>query len=429
MMVSIKLKTYYKIGNESGYERQLGQPTEVGSLHSIKFHELISKARKAGNWLKEDIKESYKMLKEFVTDPKEAGKSLGRDVAELLAIAKLNLSPINREQLKPQPEPAPIIEQRFPNPLKVYPNGKVQNLGQRTHLMAVEQTIKGRFYKDDNGDFWYEGRKLIGQNAPNTKEGVDKGVYTGSSTDSEGNFIRESIVVDFDKDPIVSSFYQKLVDKVMLSNDKSFANIVRIYDRLITPMIGLEKSELLAQKYKGQKVQLGMFMQENGVVCRHSAVLFAMMFQKLKEQSLISGSYTCSINRHFGTWKGGADGMHVYCKVDMGNGYYIVDPIQQSSGPLEVVARTNPYAAEGDLKYEIGQKVKILRNSGKVEIWAIKSVLKDPINHENDLITVYSSDGLLEKSVLRKDLEVWQDTLNVSSAQSNNPRNYARIFA
>jgi hypothetical protein len=182
---------------------------------------------------------------------------------------------------------------------------------------------------------------------------------------------------------------------------------------MISPMINLEKSEELAAKYANQKVQLGMFLVQGGIVCRHSALLFAAIIERMQRFNMLPYKVDCSLRRHNGEWKGGQYGRHVYCSLRIKNKMYIVDPVQGESGNLEIVGKINPYAAEGDLSnpFNLDQSVKVLRNNNNLETWKVKSIIRDPEDHMNDMVIVATNekDIKIQKSIPLKMLMDWQN--------------------
>jgi hypothetical protein len=432
MKINPKLKTFFRIGNESQALKP-GQTTEAIFTPDGKYEKLIRDLRAkivgASGWLKEEIKSNVDGAKLLVTNPKEAFGGFGKNVAQLVEIAERKLALAQNKSLQPKIEPnipavvpenvpfiPPIITpkvplvQKYPNPLQVGPQNNILPFGQRTKL-GIEKGIEiGKYNEIDNTPY-FEGRHIVGQNTP-----VNKGVYVPGSLGSNGDFNRECIVVDFGEDRALELFYTKLVDKLMLSTGKGLPDIVRIYDELLKPMINLRNSEKLIQNHSGKKIQLGLVLMEKAVVCRHNSLLFAAIFERLQQQGIVPPHFICSIQRHIDNWGGENEPLapHAYCKIDTGNRYYIVDPVQRSSGWLENVAMNNPYAAEGDLSnpFTVGQSVNVLRTSGEVEIWLIKSITEDPNfpnNHRKDLITVQSQNGLVTKPVSYDDLRNWKN--------------------
>lgn len=355
----------------------------------------LEKIRNVGNFAKKEAIESIEMLKNMVTNPKQAFIQLGKDLNQIYNITKFNLAKIPEiqnilveiEKITPKVK---YVKQEYPNPIAVSPNGEVQKIGQKTEMVANIGVENGRFEKR-NGEFYVDGRHLIGKA---TK--VDGGAYPGSSFEENGESTREIIVANFEKDRAVQLFYNSLISKINNSKDNSIGNIIRIYDKLIIPMINVEKSELLANQYKNQKVQLGLFLMQGGVVCRHNAVLFALMIEKMKENGIIDYPCECTIERHNGNWQG-VEGNHAYCKVKtIKNGkteISISDAMQRRSGKQEKVGRVNPYVEKGDqenyFKKMVGLKIKVLRSDNKVEAdWFIKSIKSHTNDHFDDMITV-----------------------------------------
>jgi hypothetical protein len=429
MKINPKIKTFFRIGNES-QALKLSQTTEAIFAPDSKYEKLIRDLRAkivgAGDWLKEEIKSNVDGAKLLVTNPKEAFGGFGRNVAQLVEIAERKLALAQNKSLQPKIEPnipavvpenaaviSPIVTpkvplvQKYPNPLQVDPQNNILPFGQRTKL-GIEKGIEiGKYNEIDNTPY-FEGRPIIGKKVPKNKR--LEGVYPGS-IDDNNEFSREILVVDFDKDLALQLFYQKMVDQITLSTGKGLPDIARIYDKLLTPMISLKNSEELRRNHNGKKVQLGLALMEKAVVCRQSALLFATIFERLQQQGIIPLEFECTIERNFDTW-GHQKGMHAYCKINTGTRYFIIDPVlSRKSDWLENVAGNYPYAAEGDLSntLTVGQGVNVLINSGEVEIWSIKSIVEDPNfpnNHRKNLIIVQS--GLMSKQVSFDDLRNWK---------------------
>jgi hypothetical protein len=388
---------------ENSYYGSNAKRTEINLGPNSSSKKWLEKIRAASNWIKEDAKESLEMMQNMINNPKQAFVDFGNGAKVIYDLIKLNLSEnSNKTNAKNN-----ILKQEYPNPLAVFANGKVQNIGKKTLLMGVEGVKNGRIEKKDDGEFYLEGRRIIGKNSK-----IDGGVYPGSGFDLDRKYVREIIVADFDKDKAVQVFYAKLVSELAESKDSNIENIIKIYNKLLSPMIDEKTSDELANLYKDKKVQLGLFLVQGGVVCRHNAVLFALMVEKMKENGIINYDCECTIERHGGKWKG-SEGNHAYCKIKTKKGIFIADAVQRESGKLQKVGKINPYAAEGDLSnpFKLDQTVKVLRNNNNLETWNVKSIIRDPEDHMNDIVIVGKTekDIKIQKTVPLKMLMDWQN--------------------
>jgi hypothetical protein len=388
---------------ENSYHELDAKRTEINFGLNSTSKKWLEKIRAASNWVKEDAKESLEMMQNMINNPKQAFIDFGNGAKVIYDLVKLSLSE-NSNKINSESN---ILKQEYPNPLAVFANGKVQNIGKKTLLMGVEGVKNGRIEKKDDGEFYLEGRRIIGKNNK-----IDGGGYPGSSFDSDGKYVREIIVADFDKDKAVQIFYAKLVTEITESEDNNIENIIKIYNKLLSPMINEKKSDELANLYKDKKVQLGLFLVQGGVVCRHNAVLFALMVEKMKENGIINYDCECTIERHGGKWKG-SEGNHAYCKIKTKKGIFIADAVQRESGKLQKVGKINPYAAEGDLTnpFNLNQSVKVLRSNNNLESWNVKSIIRDPEDHMNDMVIVGTTEKYIkiQKSLPLKMLMDWQN--------------------
>jgi hypothetical protein len=384
------------------YYKNNTQKTEANFGNNTQSKNWLEKARGVGKWIKKDVQESLEMMRNMINDPKQAFVDFGKDVNAIYNAIKLNKSSPEKELSELN-----LKKQLEPNPIFVNSKGERGNLGNQTHIMVERQKSNGRI-KEKDGVPILEGRHVIG-----AETAINGGAYPGSNVDANGKYTREIIVVDTDRDAAFQAFYKQFVGKIESSDKRDIQSIINLYDKMITPMINLEKSEELATKYADQKVQLGMFLVEGGIVCRHSALLFAAIMERMQKFNMLPYKVDCSLRRHNGIWKGGQYGRHVYCSLKIDNKVFIVDPVQNESGDLDTVGKINPYAAEGDRSnpFKVDQPVKVLRNNNDLEAWSVKSIIRDPEDHINDMVVVVTiQKGIkLQKTVPLKTLLDWQN--------------------
>jgi hypothetical protein len=299
------------------------------------------------------------------------------------------------------------------NPIFVDSNGEVLDIGVQTKFMINRQKAKG-FITEVGGVPFLRGRHLIGTNTP-----INLGVYPGGGIDRKGKYTREILVVDYDRDIALQVFFNEFVSRIESSGKKDIISIINLYDKLISPMINLQKSLELENKYTNKKVELGTFLAQNGVVCRHSALLFAAIMERMKLLDFLPYRVDCTLLRINDFWIEGQRGKHVYCKLQINGRIFIVDPVQKCSGPLEIVGKLKPYAAEGDLwnYFLLGQNVNVFRNNAVLESgWTIESIKEITNSHFDDLITVskIEDNTKLIKTITFDTLRDWQNISNIN---------------
>ncbi len=185
----------------------------------------------------------------------------------------------------------------------------------KTQLMErrLEGKLERRFM--GLGGLFYEGRFVIHRNTR-----IDGGVCLGQG-------VREAIVVDSTKYPMINAVYRKL-ETMIKGKDTILSSVYTLVDKTLKYD---EKFALkIDKKYPDKKVSLDLFIINRKGVCRHMALLCGVLLEKLQNSGIIRGKP--SIDRNHIPMVGG----HAWCRYTNSVGdVFILDVAQHFLGRLD----------------------------------------------------------------------------------------------
>ena len=165
------------------------------------------------------------------------------------------------------------------------------------------------------GGLYYEGRFVIHRNTR-----IDGGVCLGSG-------VREAIIVDSKKYPMVNHLYAILRSKIR-GRDTALSDVYNLVDETLKydEAFALEA----ARRFPDQKVALDFFIEHRKGVCRHMALLCGVLLEKLCDDRVLGGKP--SIDRNSIPMVGG----HAWCRYTNSAGdVFILDIAQHFLGELD----------------------------------------------------------------------------------------------
>jgi hypothetical protein len=193
------------------------------------------------------------------------------------------------------------------------------------------------------GNFY--GRHVIGRDTP-----INEGVYPG-------DYPREVIVVDFDKDPYLQDLYQKVIEAATepdgtFNKGKVLSAVFTIVKDSMRPDAnGVER---VVQEYGASNdglILLGVFINNKVGVCIHYALACAVILERLRKEGYVRGKPSVDRNK--------TDlGKHAWCRYTNSAGeVFILDPALGYIGPLDGpnapwdYKRPEDYASQRNLQY------------------------------------------------------------------------------
>lgn len=172
-------------------------------------------------------------------------------------------------------------------------------------------------------DETYLDRPIIGRDSP-----INGGIYLGGNT-------REAIVVDYQNSSQLRLAYRQAKEMATDNSGKVKRGKVlqAVYD-LTKDKIefsGDEVDLIIKNNSVGKdgKISLGIFLQEGYGVCRHMALLSALLLEKFVDEGHIRGKPSVDRNSCFHS-------AHAWCRYTNYSGtVYIIDPAKNFLGTLQ----------------------------------------------------------------------------------------------
>ncbi len=169
----------------------------------------------------------------------------------------------------------------------------------------------------------YLDRPIIGRDSA-----IDGGVYLGGNE-------REAIVINFQDSYQLKLAYQQAKEMATDNSGKVKRGKVlkSVYDLTKEKMTfsDVNVARIVNGNSVGEdgKISLGMFLQEGYGVCRHMALLSALLLEKFVDEGHIRGKPSVDRNSCFHS-------AHAWCRYKNHSGtVYIIDPAKNFLGTLE----------------------------------------------------------------------------------------------
>lgn len=202
-------------------------------------------------------------------------------------------------------------------------------------------------------DGTYQGRRVIVRDSP-----IDGGIFLGAKP-------REAVIVEFERSRHIKALYGTIVGKISKGKHSDDHILNLVMDEVIKalPLDKGKNSEAIVETYLKRhklwsdgEVSLDVFVQKGIGVCRHYALLIAVLLERLVRDGLLNGSV--SVDRNETETEG-----HAWCRFisERGKDRDIVKVLDGARDIYETAPRAQaqrdwPYCRPGDAKPGAGKR-------------------------------------------------------------------------